>query len=189
MSRNIQKCLVVLLLWLRGVLCAAAPQPIWIDVPFVKQERNGCGAASIAMVMQYWERQQGKAVETGPDAAKIQRELYSDKSHGIYASDLERYLRQHEFRTFAFQGEWSDLEQHLEKGRPLIVALKPRFGTADLHYVVVAGLDAERGLVFVNDPAQRKLLTQEWSEFKREWKGAGNWILLAVPLEETPSVH
>ena len=32
---------------------------VWLDVPFVKQEKNGCGAASIAMVMQFWQRQQG----------------------------------------------------------------------------------------------------------------------------------
>ena len=27
---------------------------IWLDVPFVPQEKNGCGAAVIAMVMDYW---------------------------------------------------------------------------------------------------------------------------------------
>jgi len=34
---------------------------VWLDVPFVKQEKNGCGAASIAMVMQYWQRSRAKA--------------------------------------------------------------------------------------------------------------------------------
>ena len=33
---------------------------VWLDVPFVKQEKDGCGAASIAMVMQYWQAQQGQ---------------------------------------------------------------------------------------------------------------------------------
>lgn len=27
---------------------------IWLDVPFITQERKGCGAAVIAMVMSYW---------------------------------------------------------------------------------------------------------------------------------------
>ena len=71
---------------------------------------------------------------------------------------MERYFQQHGFRTFAFAGEWKDLKEHLEKGRPLIVALKP--GGSDLHYVVVAGLDWQQGVVLKNDPAERKLLKQ-----------------------------
>jgi hypothetical protein len=50
-----------------------------------------------------------------------------------------------------------------------------------LHYVVVAGLDQERKLVLLNDPAQRKLLMEDRSRFEREWKGAGRWTLLALP--------
>jgi ABC-type bacteriocin/lantibiotic exporter with double-glycine peptidase domain len=122
-------------------------------------------------------------VDSSADAERIRQALYSRKARGIYASDLERYLQQHGFRTFAFQGQWSDLQQHLEKGRPLIVALKPNTGDASLHYVVVAGLDGEQHLILVNDPAQRKLLQQESADFEKEWKGAGNWTLLAVPRE------
>lgn len=186
MRCHIQKCLTVLLCWC-SLPCAAEPPGIWLDVPFVKQERNGCGAASIAMVMQYWQRRQGKAADTGSDAERIQRALYSKAAHGIYASSLENYFEQHGFRTFAFRAEWSDVKQHLEKGRPLIVALRPDSGDAALHYVVVVGLDWERRLVLVNDPAERKLLKREQSDFEREWKGAGNWTLLAVPREGGPS--
>jgi len=50
-----------------------------------------------------------------------------------------------------------------------------------LHYVVIAGLDWEQGLVMVNDPAQRKLLKQDRSSFEREWSAAGKWTLLALP--------
>ena len=115
------------------------------------------------------------------DAIQIQRTLYSGHAHGIYASDLEHYLQQQGFRTFAFRGDWTDLKQQLEKGRPLIVALKPDSGNIPLHYVVVAGLDWEQGLVMVNDPAQRKLLKQDRSRFEREWSAAGKWTLLALP--------
>lgn len=176
---DIRKCLAGLLLC--ALPCLAAAPGGWLDVPFVKQPRNGCGAASIAMVMQYWQRQQGKAPGADSDAERIQRALYSGKAHGIYASDLQRYFQQHGFSAFVVQGEWSDLERHLEKGRPLIVALKPESGAGALHYVVVVGLDGEGSLVLVNDPAQRKLLKQERSDFEREWKGTGNWTLLAIP--------
>jgi ABC-type bacteriocin/lantibiotic exporter with double-glycine peptidase domain len=164
---------------LTAVLAAATAPGIWLDVPFVKQEKEGCGAASIAMVMQFWQHQQGRPVVEAADASHIQQALYSKKGHGIYASDLEAYFQQNHFRTFAFRGELPDLKQHLEKGRPLIVALKP--SGAALHYVVVSGLDWGNSLVMVNDPAQLKLLKQDQASFEREWSGAGNWTLLALP--------
>ena len=169
---------------LAGVLWAA-DSAVWLDVPFVKQEKDGCGAASIAMVLQYWQRQQGRAPDAGADASQIQRALYAPGARGIYASDLERYFGEHGFQTFAFPGQWSDLEHHLQKGRPLIVALKPGRGQP-LHYVVLAGVDSQQGFVLKNDPAERKLLKQARSEFEKEWKAAGHWILLALPQSAPP---
>jgi len=163
-----------------GLLWAGADANVWLDVPFVRQEKNGCGAASVAMIMQYWQRQQSKAPSEWDDAPHIQRELYSKQAHGIYASDLEQYLSQHGFRTFAFRGEWSDLQSNLAKGRPLLVALQPS-RRDPLHFVVIAGVDTQAALVLMNDPAQRKLLKQDRSDFERQWKAAGNWTLLAVP--------
>lgn len=170
----------VLLLGLAGAVFAGVGTNVWLDVPFVKQEKNGCGAASIAMIMQYWRQQQHDSPAAASDPDQIQRVLYSKEAHGIYASDLEQYLDEHGFRTFAFSGEWSDLESNLAKGRPLLLALKP--GRSDpLHYVVITGVDAQEGIVLMNDPAQRKLLKQDRSDFERQWKAAGNWTLLAVP--------
>ncbi len=160
-----------------GVLPAADLPGVWLDVPFVKQEKDGCGAASIAMVIQYWQAQQGQEANQTSDAIQIQRALYSPKAHGIYASDMERYFQENGFRTFTIRGEWEDLKQHLDKGRPLIVALKPAAGA--LHYVVVTGFAADT--VTVNDPAQRKLLQQERPIFEREWSAAERWTLLALP--------
>src|SRR6476660_6202191 len=168
-----------LLLGVCGVLLAADLPGVWLDVPFVKQEKDGCGAASIAMVMQYWQQQQGEAANLDSDAIQIQHLLYSAKAHGIYASDMERYFREKGFRTFTIHAEWEDLKQHLNKGRPLIVALKPEGGRAPLHYVVVTGMDQQ--VVMVNDPAQRKLLKQDRSSFERQWSAADKWTLLALP--------
>ncbi len=171
---------LVAFLGVSGVALASTGPNVWLDVPFVRQEKDGCGAAVIAMVMQYWQRQQGQAPGSSADPVKIQRALYSQKEHGIYASDLERYLSEHGYQTFAFRGEWTDLESNLAKGRPLLAALKP--GRADaLHYVVIAGIDPQEGTILMNDPAQRKLLKQDRSDFEKQWKAAGNWTLLAVP--------
>jgi ABC-type bacteriocin/lantibiotic exporter with double-glycine peptidase domain len=173
------------IVWLSVVAAAmpAEPTGVWLDVPFVAQEKNGCGAASIAMLIEYWQRERGQSGDI--DARAIHRDLYSAVARGVHASDLQRYLRGRGFRTYAFSGEWEDLLNHLRKGRPLIVALKS--GRDDLHYVVATGIDPEQGLVFKHDPAGRKLMKQHRAEFENQWQRAGNWTLLAVPDDPAPA--
>lgn len=178
MARKTASAVFLLATALGCVLALAEPADMWLDVPFVAQTKDGCGAASIAMVMQYWERQQGKAMRTEAEPEQILHTLYSEQAHGIYASAMAHYFQANGFRAFAFPADWIDIERELHYGRPLIVALKP--GTS-LHYVVVAGVDEPEQIVMVNDPAQRKLLKEDQSQFEREWKAAGNWALLAVP--------
>ncbi len=134
------------------------------------------------MVMEYWATQQGMAAGPESDVTLIQRQLYSPRAHGITAASMEDYLRRHGFLTFALNGRWSDLEEQLSKGRPLIAALKP-LGQAELHYVVIDGIDPLHSLVMMNDPAERKLLSEERAEFEKEWRATHNWMLLAVPAE------
>ncbi len=159
---------------------AASLANLWLDVPFVAQQKDGCGAACGAMVMQYWERHEGEPVHAEAKPTQIFRALYSGPAHGIYASAIVRYFKQNGYRAFAFSGQPADLEPQLAQGRPLIAALKPD-SSPSLHYVVVAGLDQTQQLILVNDPAQRKLLKEDQSRFERAWKAAGYWILLAVP--------
>jgi ABC-type bacteriocin/lantibiotic exporter with double-glycine peptidase domain len=167
-----------------GLAAAASGAPassVWLDVPFIKQEKNGCGAASIAMVMQYWHQQAGETVDESSNVAYIERALYSRKARGIYASEMESYFGKHHFHAYIFRGEWHDLEEHLAKGRPLIVALKPRSGERTLHYVVVVGVDGQQNVVLVNDAAQRKLLKVDRATFLKEWNAVNDWTLLAMP--------
>jgi len=171
---------LAVVLCLCGIV-VAQDSGIWLDVPFVQQQKNGCGAAVIAMVIQYWQKQQPRAQEGTVNAKEIQQQLYSAPVHGIYSSDLERYFDEHGFRTFALRGDWDLLRSHLQKGRPLIVALKPGKGENSLHYVVVAGLNQNNSLILLNDPAQKKLLKVERADFEKEWKAVNSWTLLAVP--------
>jgi predicted double-glycine peptidase len=173
--------LIILSICLEVSIPAAEDSGVWLDIPFVKQEKDGCGAASIAMVMQYWLKRQGRADSESVNAAEIHRDLYDPGARGVYASAMEKYFKQRGFRTFAFRGEWDDLLNHLRKGRPLIVALEPMETGAPLHYVVVAGLDPRAGLVLLNDPARRKLLKQDRAEFEKQWSGVNKWTLLALP--------
>jgi uncharacterized protein YvpB len=175
------RLLLLALILLPGLAVSQETSPgIWLDVPFVNQTKDGCGSASVSMLMQYWAAQTGQATPATADAAQIQSVLYSDSAHGIYASQIEHYLQQHGFRVFTFSGEYADLRQHLEKGRPMLVAVQPG-NRAPLHYEVVVGLNWKENTVLLNDPAQRKLLKQDWPSFERQWSAAGKWMLLALP--------
>jgi ABC-type bacteriocin/lantibiotic exporter with double-glycine peptidase domain len=154
---------------------------VWLDVPYVKQAEDGCGSAAISMLLQYWSAHGTQIVGTQADPVAIQKQLYSPKARGIFASDMERYLRESGFREFAVKGEWGDLRQHLERGRPIILSIQPGSAKLPFHYVVVAGMDWEHEALFVNDPARGKLLRIERQEFEKEWQAARNWMLLAVP--------
>lgn len=153
-----------------------------LDVPFIAQPKNGCGAASIAMVMEYWQRDNATAAKPGQaDVQAIQRALYSKKANGILASAMQRYFEDAGYRTFAINGRWSDLRENIQKGRPLIVGLAPEGPHDPLHYVVVAGIDWENNWVFVNDPALRKLLKMDRANFEKQWAATKDWTLLALP--------
>jgi predicted double-glycine peptidase len=166
---------ILLILAAALVLNASEPEALWLDVPFVKQQAGGCGAASLAMLLDYWQLHGAQAAH--PDAASIQRALYVPAERGILASAMKDYLSDRGFRVFTFGGEWSDLQHHIADGRPLVVALKT--GQESLHYVVVAGIG--NSTVVLNDPSDRKLRKYDRDEFEKRWRAASGWTLLAVP--------
>src|ERR1700688_2219615 len=178
------RCILGLVLLLGagvGFALAAETPSLWIDVPFVAQVKNGCGSAAIAMVMGYWEKKTEHGAGDSVDAGKIQAALYSPAEEGIPASAMKRYFEDAGYRTFRFVGDWGELGHHLERGRPLIVSLKPSGPHGPLHYVVVVGIDSARGTIYLNDPAQQKMLRLSREGFESEWKATEHWTLLAVP--------
>lgn len=156
-------------------LCRAG----WIDVPFIAQAKNGCGAAATAMVMQYWSAKGFEAPGEASQAAAVYENLYSGDDNGIAGSRIGSYFLRHGFDSYVFAGAWEDLAWHVGRGRPLIVCL--RNGGGGLHYLVVAGVDEQQQLVLVNDSAGRKLNRIDRKSFEDDWNAAGNWTLLALP--------
>jgi ABC-type bacteriocin/lantibiotic exporter with double-glycine peptidase domain len=150
-------------------------------MPFVAQPEEGCGAAVISMTLQYWKAHGADVASQVHDVDAIQKELYSQADHGIRASALTKYFSDHNFRTFAFRGELKDLHEHVAKGRPLIIALRPSSGSRTLHYVVVAGTDPGSKVILLNDPAQRSLLKVRAADLQKQWAATDYWTLLVLP--------
>jgi len=160
-------------------LAVAGAPGLWLDVPYIHQEKEGCGSASLAMILGYWQGKNPSLPSVRVEPSTIQQQLYDPKLRGIPASRMEQYLRESGLEAFAFRGDWSDLRANIAKGRPLIAALKRK--AAPAHYVVVAGIAPDDAAALVNDPQRGKLVRVERAEFEKAWKGTENWTLLAVP--------
>lgn len=156
---------------------AAATNPP-LDVPFFRQQKNGCGAASVAMVMHYWAARGAVEPPEVPSAEQTYQRLYDERRKGILLADMRDYLHQHGFQAFTFRGRWSDIRQHLARGRPIIVALKPG-RTRAMHFAVLVGLVDND--VWLNDPTKKKARRLTRTEFERHWELAEHWMLLASP--------
>ena len=147
-------------------LLLAAP----LDVPFVPQRKDTCGAAALAMVLQYWGQ------DVGHD--EIAGELLEPELHGIAGSRLAAFAAGRGMTAVAHAGDLGHLREHVGKGRPMIVAWA--MGKGRHHDVVVIGFD-ERGRVIVHDPARGAARAVDAESFERRWAGAGYWTLLVVP--------
>jgi predicted double-glycine peptidase len=142
-----------------------------LRVPFFRQLKNGCGAASVAMVMHYWK-------PAAPSSAQVYRHLYLPERKGIPLADMRRYLEDSGFRAFTLKGQWSDLEEHLAKGRPLIVSLKKR-RSGPMHFAVLSGVDGD--YIWLNDPTRKKPNRVKRPEFQKQWELAERWVLITSP--------
>lgn len=178
---KLRVALLFILVFAISVVSAIAAPALWIDVPFVAQSKDGCGSAAISMVMQYWASRSARSVSDLAEPRQIQATLDPRGEGGIAASEMERYFRASGYRVLAFPANWSDLQRQVQAGRPLIVSLKASGPWGPLHYVVVVGIDAQRGYVFLNDPARQKLLRISREGFESEWNPTHDWTLLALP--------
>ncbi len=150
----------------------------WLDVPYVRQKKAGCGAAAIAMVVQYWALLHPELKDAAAETDRID-ELLPASRRGIRGGALKEYLNARGFDAFAFDGELKDLRHHLEKGRPVMVCLGLSGAKGPLHYAVVVGVGDNS--VWLNDSARGKLVRDPLDRFEAAWKVSGNWALLAVP--------
>ena len=140
-----------------------------LNVPFVPQEKDTCGAAALAMVLAYW----GQPVPHDEIAgALLKKEL-----RGIPGSELARFARERGLTATAYKGDLAHLRTFVERGRPLIVAWDMGRGRA--HNVVVVGFEGDD--VVVHDPAQGASRTVPRATFEERWAGAGHWTLLVMP--------
>jgi tetratricopeptide (TPR) repeat protein len=150
---------------------ALAAVALTLPVPFEKQKKDACGAASLTMVLRFWEHD--IAQEQITDA------LLEPELRGIPGSRLAEFARERGLQAVAYAGDLAHLRDFVGKGRPLIVALK--VGRDRYHNVVVTGFDDDREAVVVNDPEKGPDRRVARQKFEEQWTGGNHWTLLVMP--------
>jgi ABC-type bacteriocin/lantibiotic exporter with double-glycine peptidase domain len=142
-----------------------------LQVPYIHQQKDTCGAAALAMVLQYW----GTPVPHDEVAgALLQPEL-----HGIAGSRLAEFAAGKRMTAVAHAGDLDHLRHHVGAGRPMIVSWS--MGRGRYHDVVVVGFDEPARQVIVHDPARGPGRRIPEAAFMKKWAAAGHWTLLVAP--------
>jgi ABC-type bacteriocin/lantibiotic exporter with double-glycine peptidase domain len=151
-------------MWLLAAAASAT-----LAVPFVAQEKDTCGPASLAMVMAYWKQPVGHDV--------LARELGAAELRGVAGSRLAEAARSRGLTAVAYAGDDAQIRAFVGRGRPLVVAWA--MGRGRFHNVVVVGF--EDGDVVVHDPAVGPARRVAGKTFAERWAAAGHWTLLVMP--------
>jgi len=150
-------------------------------VPFEKWlERNYCGPACLAMVLNYWDETRSFSQR------KIADDIYDSESQATYNSELVLYPRTKGFESYSFQGNLQILKDVVGKDIPVIVLTKTIKQIAKGHYRVVIGFDDDEGQIIFHDPYFGDRTAMTVKNFMKVWElGKGRnqsrWMMAVVP--------
>jgi len=149
-------------------LSANAPAFQIEGVPFVKQDREQCGPASLSSVLSYY------GVSIQPDV--IRSSTYNAKLKGSLITDLENFARRSGFKTESGQGTVEQLKELIHQGKPVIVLvdLGPLIVSRS-HYLVLFGYNQE-GFIAHNGETPSQLYG--YADFRKMWEKVGSVYLL-----------
>lgn len=155
--------------------------------PLQQDSRYACGATCVAAVAAYWSVPLATFREKQPEMPRA-----------ATGADLEELAKRLGLQAFCYRSSLENLQQNLEKGRPLIVMISQpvlpeggwvgtglisawnQWGRAPAHWVVVVGIDANQSVI-VNDPESGPL-TLKRAAFEKAWAKQSNLaVLLAAP--------
>ncbi|MCJ7595714.1 MAG: C39 family peptidase [Desulfobacterales bacterium] len=157
----------------RGHLIQTVPYEKWL-------ERNYCGPACLAMVLNYWDETRSFSQR------KITDDIYDSESEATYNSELVLYPRTKGFESYSFQGNLQVLKEVIGKDIPVIVLTKTIKQIAKGHYRVVIGFDDDEDQIIFHDPYFGGRNAMTFKDFMKVWElGKGRnrsrWMMAVVP--------
>jgi ABC-type bacteriocin/lantibiotic exporter with double-glycine peptidase domain len=141
-----------------------------LAVPNVKQARERCGPAALAMVLRYYG--------AGAAAVREADRAYDPVLRGALITDLAAAARRAGFEAEIATLTPDSLVVALDAGVPPIVLYQAGLEPLTMaHFGVVTGWDASRGTFTLNaGEARPRVIRRE--EYARRWRTAGSQALL-----------
>jgi ABC-type bacteriocin/lantibiotic exporter with double-glycine peptidase domain len=137
------------------------------DVPYIRQEREHCGPASLAMVLGHYN-----VILSQEELAE---EFYRKEISGSLNLDLLISARRHGFDAEVPEGSRSLLKKYVSRNTPIIVMVRSAPGK--YHFMVIFGYDDTEELFRVHSGKKRNG-TIDYQELDRIWAPTGKWMLV-----------
>jgi hypothetical protein len=135
------------------------------------------------MLLEYWS-EHGSPTPTQWTPSALYSRLYDLSVRGVTGESMVSFLREQDYVSFTFRGDWGDLTKNTELGRPVIVALAPKRGQP-IHFVLVVGVNVQSSEAVIHDPDRGAYVKEPLDRFLKQWNGTDRWTLLAVPRTRT----
>ncbi len=149
------------------------------QVPFYAQGRGvTCLKAAILSVMRYWD-----GAENQVEDWLALEDRVEDNLSALYALS-EAFP---ELSIHYFNWDLEQIEEALRSGCPPVALIADQ--DPDLsHTVTVVGIDYQRDVIIVNDPAIHKLHKLPLADFQEYWKRGRNGIFLVLPKQREQDI-
>jgi len=148
------------------------------NVPLQKWGVESCGAGSLSTVLQHYG--DTTSLQTWDDTLPKTR-------GGVLSIDMLIAARKHGFDAQLVTGTPDVVESELAAGRPVILMLRvvDTIGSKFdfFHYIVVDGLDRDRGLIRTQWGDQQGRWTT-FAKLEKPWAGGGHAAILIHPRDE-----
>lgn len=141
------------------------------SVPFIKQKKNHCGPATMAMVMKH----AGKSVTL----AELNSQMMTYELEGTFQSEMIGAARRQGMMVLKIKDMRSMLKE-ISAGNPVIVFQNLGFSwSPQWHFAVALGHDL-RGPDIILHSGKDKFLKQDMRLFERSWLLGGSWGIVVL---------
>jgi uncharacterized protein YvpB len=141
-------------------------------VPFINQEINNCGPATLAMMMKFHQQEVG--------AKTLASQMITPKSNGTFNMDMISAVRRQGMLGVEIS-EMKDLMTEIQAGHPVIVFQNLGFDwIPNWHYALAIGYDLDGPDIFLHS-GEDKNKKVDLRLFERSWGKGGNWGLVVLP--------
>lgn len=141
------------------------------DVPFINQDLNHCGPATLAMVM--------KANHHDVGAKALAKQMFTPKSKGTFKMDMVSTVRRQGMLGIGVH-DLKALLTEIQAGHPVIVFQNLGFDwIPNWHYSVAHGYDLDGPDIYLHS-GEDKNKKVDLRFFERSWEMGGYWGLVVL---------